>query len=86
MAVSQRLFSVHCYRLPMIGSIQPGSARRFCVSEPAAMLILIGFLLVIVITAATGYFVAQEFGYVAVDRGKLRAARRRRRPGRRRAP
>ncbi len=36
------------------------------------MLILVGFLLVIVITALTGYFVAQEFGYVAVDRGRLR--------------
>ena len=36
------------------------------------MLILLGLLMVIVITAATGYFVAQEFAYVAVDRGKLR--------------
>ncbi|WP_306209517.1 hemolysin family protein [Actinoplanes sp. RD1] len=37
------------------------------------MLILAGLLLVILVTAITGYFVAQEFGYVAVDRGKLRA-------------
>ncbi|MFI5491152.1 hemolysin family protein [Actinoplanes sp. NPDC051859] len=36
------------------------------------MLILVGLLLVIVVTAVTGYFVAQEFGYVAVDRGRLR--------------
>ncbi len=36
------------------------------------MLILVGFLLVLVITAVTGYFVAQEFGYVAADRGALR--------------
>ncbi|WP_341719652.1 hemolysin family protein [Micromonospora sp. FIMYZ51] len=36
------------------------------------MLILVGLLLIIVLTVATGYFVAQEFGYVAVDRGKLR--------------
>jgi CBS domain containing-hemolysin-like protein len=36
------------------------------------VLILVGLLLVIVITALTGYFVAQEFGYVAVDRGRLR--------------
>jgi CBS domain containing-hemolysin-like protein len=36
------------------------------------MLIAIGLLLVLVITALTGYFVAQEFGYVAVDRGRLR--------------
>jgi CBS domain containing-hemolysin-like protein len=36
------------------------------------MLILVGFLLVLVITAVTGYFVAQEFGYVAADRGTLR--------------
>ncbi|HEU4349462.1 MAG TPA: hemolysin family protein [Actinoplanes sp.] len=36
------------------------------------MLIFIGLLLVIVITALTGYFVAQEFGYVAVDRSRLR--------------
>ncbi|MCO8270974.1 hemolysin family protein [Actinoplanes sp. TRM 88003] len=36
------------------------------------MLILTGFLLVLVVTAVTGYFVAQEFGYVAADRGRLR--------------
>jgi len=36
------------------------------------MLILIGLLLVFVITALTGCFVAQEFGYVAVDRSRLR--------------
>ncbi|MFG2102345.1 hemolysin family protein [Micromonospora echinaurantiaca] len=36
------------------------------------MLIVVGLLLIIVLTAATGYFVAQEFGYVAVDRGKLK--------------
>jgi CBS domain containing-hemolysin-like protein len=36
------------------------------------MVILVGLLLVILVTAVTGYFVAQEFGYVAVDRGRLR--------------
>ena len=36
------------------------------------MLIVVGLALIIVLTAATGYFVAQEFGYVAVDRGKLK--------------
>ncbi|NJP31693.1 hemolysin family protein [Micromonospora thermarum] len=36
------------------------------------MLIVVGLLLIIVLTAATGYFVAQEFGYVAVDRGRLK--------------
>jgi CBS domain containing-hemolysin-like protein len=36
------------------------------------VLILTGFLLVLVVTAVTGYFVAQEFGYVAADRGRLR--------------
>ncbi|WDZ87562.1 hemolysin family protein [Micromonospora cathayae] len=36
------------------------------------MLIAAGLALIIVLTAATGYFVAQEFGYVAVDRGKLK--------------
>ncbi|WP_199510953.1 hemolysin family protein [Nucisporomicrobium flavum] len=36
------------------------------------MLILVGVLLVIAVTAVTGYFVAQEFGYVAVDRSRLR--------------
>ncbi|GIJ20238.1 hemolysin family protein [Micromonospora lutea] len=36
------------------------------------MLILAGLLLITVLTVATGYFVAQEFGYVAVDRGKLK--------------
>ena len=37
------------------------------------MLILTGLLLVLVVTAVTGYFVAREFGYVATDRGRLRA-------------
>lgn len=37
------------------------------------MLILLGLALIIVLTIATGYFVAQEFSYVAVDRGRLRA-------------
>ncbi|HWM58043.1 MAG TPA: hemolysin family protein [Pseudonocardia sp.] len=36
--------------------------------------ILLGVLVVFVITAFTGYFVAQEFGYMAVDRSRLRAA------------
>ncbi|WBB81823.1 hemolysin family protein [Micromonospora sp. WMMD882] len=36
------------------------------------MLIAVGLVLITVLTAATGYFVAQEFGYVAVDRGKLK--------------
>ncbi|SDY50640.1 Hemolysin, contains CBS domains [Micromonospora pattaloongensis] len=36
------------------------------------MLILFGLSMIILLTVATGYFVAQEFGYVAVDRGKLR--------------
>ncbi|MEV4464557.1 hemolysin family protein [Micromonospora echinofusca] len=36
------------------------------------MLIVVGLLLIIVLTVATGYFVAQEFGYVAVDRGRLK--------------
>jgi CBS domain containing-hemolysin-like protein len=36
------------------------------------MLIAIGLLLILLLTALTGYFVAQEFGYIAVDRGKLR--------------
>ncbi|GAA1593201.1 hemolysin family protein [Actinoplanes couchii] len=37
------------------------------------MLIAIGVLVIVLLTAATGYFVAQEFAYVAVDREKLRA-------------
>jgi CBS domain containing-hemolysin-like protein len=36
------------------------------------MLIVLGLSLIVILTAATGYFVAQEFGYVAVDRGRLR--------------
>ena len=32
------------------------------------MLILGGLALIVVLTVATGYFVAQEFAYVAVDR------------------
>ncbi|MBO3741928.1 hemolysin family protein [Actinoplanes flavus] len=37
------------------------------------MLITIGILAIVLLTAATGYFVAQEFAYVAVDRERLRA-------------
>jgi len=37
------------------------------------MLIGVGLTLIVVLTVATGYFVAQEFAYVAVDRGRLRA-------------
>ncbi|MEU5690835.1 hemolysin family protein [Actinosynnema sp. NPDC020468] len=36
------------------------------------MLILYGVLVIVALTAATGYFVAQEFAYMAVDRGRLR--------------
>ncbi|MBS4103806.1 hemolysin family protein [Tsukamurella paurometabola] len=35
--------------------------------------ILAGILVVLVITAFTGYFVAQEFAYMAVDRSRLKA-------------
>ena len=34
--------------------------------------IALGVLLILALTAATGYFVAQEFAYVAVDRNALR--------------
>ncbi|MFC4066503.1 hemolysin family protein [Actinoplanes subglobosus] len=37
------------------------------------MLITIGIVAIVLLTAATGYFVAQEFAYVAVDRERLRA-------------
>jgi CBS domain containing-hemolysin-like protein len=36
------------------------------------MLIAAGLLAIVVLTAATGYFVAQEFTFMAVDRGRLR--------------
>ena len=35
--------------------------------------ILLGILVVLASTALTGYFVAQEFGYMAVDRSRLKA-------------
>ena len=35
--------------------------------------LLVGLLVVLVITAFTGYFVAQEFSYMAVDRSRLHA-------------
>ncbi|AEI12726.1 hemolysin family protein [Cellulomonas gilvus] len=38
-----------------------------------ALSLLLGLLVVLAITAATGYFVAQEFAYMAVDRSRLRA-------------
>ncbi|HLU43840.1 MAG TPA: hemolysin family protein [Natronosporangium sp.] len=37
------------------------------------MSLLIGVLVILVITAVTGYFVAQEFAYMAVDRSRLAA-------------
>jgi CBS domain containing-hemolysin-like protein len=37
------------------------------------MLILAGLALILVLTVATGYFVSQEFAYVAVDPSRLRA-------------
>ena len=37
------------------------------------MLIFLGLLAIVVLTAATGYFVAQEFTYMAVDRGRLQS-------------
>ncbi|WP_433271637.1 hemolysin family protein [Actinosynnema sp. CS-041913] len=36
------------------------------------MLIFTGLLAIVALTVATGYFVAQEFAYMAVDRGRLR--------------
>ena len=38
-----------------------------------ALGILVGILVVCAITALTGYFVAQEFAYMAVDRSRLKA-------------
>ncbi|GAA1818624.1 hemolysin family protein [Nesterenkonia flava] len=38
-----------------------------------ALLLLLGCLLILVIIAANGYFVAQEFAYMSVDRNRLRA-------------
>jgi CBS domain containing-hemolysin-like protein len=35
--------------------------------------LLLGIVVVLAITALTGYFVAQEFGYMAVDRSRLKA-------------
>ncbi|AYJ48417.1 hemolysin family protein [Rhodococcus sp. P1Y] len=35
--------------------------------------LLLGFLVVFLITVATGYFVAQEFAYMTVDRSRLKA-------------
>ena len=36
------------------------------------MLIAVGLVVVVLLTLATGYFVAQEFAYVSVDRNRLR--------------
>lgn len=43
----------------------------------ALLFLLLGIVLTAVIIAANGYFVAQEFAYMSVDRAKLRACRRR---------
>ena len=39
----------------------------------AALSLLLGLLVILVITAATAYFVAQEFAYMTVDRSRLAA-------------
>ncbi|MHA3703356.1 hemolysin family protein [Jatrophihabitans sp. YIM 134969] len=39
----------------------------------SVLALLLGLVVVLAITAATGYFVAQEFAYMAVDRSTLRA-------------
>ena len=39
----------------------------------AATGIMVGLVVVLLITALTGYFVAQEFAYMAVDRSRLKA-------------
>ncbi|WP_300345530.1 hemolysin family protein [Nesterenkonia sp.] len=39
----------------------------------AALLLVLGCLLILLIIAANGYFVAQEFAYMSVDRNRLRA-------------
>lgn len=39
----------------------------------AVLTLLLGVLVVVLITAATGYFVAQEFAYMSVDRSRLAA-------------
>ena len=50
------------------------------------MLIFLGVLAIVLLTAATGYFVAQEFAYVAADRGRAAAARPSRATSRPRGP
>lgn len=39
----------------------------------ALLSVLLGIVVVLVVTAATGYFVAQEFAYLAVDRSRIGA-------------
>ena len=38
-----------------------------------ALSLLVGLVVVFMITAATGFFVAQEFSYVAVNRSRLKS-------------
>ena len=38
------------------------------------LLLLIGVAIILALIAANGYFVAQEFAYMSVDRSRLRAA------------
>ncbi|MGJ9411138.1 hemolysin family protein [Aeromicrobium sp. CF4.19] len=40
----------------------------------AVLLLLLGIVVILAIIAANGYFVAQEFAYMSVDRSRLRAA------------
>ena len=54
-------------------SKRPASLVSLLARVEASVLIFVGLATIIVLTVATGYFVAQEFAYVAVDRGRLRA-------------
>ena len=57
-------------------SKRPASLVSLLARVEASVLIFVGLATIIVLTVATGYFVAQEFAYVAVDRGAPARARR----------
>src|SRR5690349_9691311 len=42
------------------------------ISDTTVVDLAVGFVAILALTAATGYFVAQEFAYIAADRTRLR--------------
>ena len=61
-------------RLPGLGGL--GAKARDEAFHVCDLSLLVGVVVVLAITVATGYFVAQEFAYMTVDRARLQSRAR----------